>query len=815
MEKSNKKELGPFCYIVCFVFILFEEISIYYFSQEENCLAEIDRPRIEEDLVDDDDDGVFSSICSSRSKLSTTRRLDSSLQQLTGGLYSCASHSINSLAAPGSDRLSVCSQKSSGVYEDVESWLAPLSPHSNSSQSVLSENKERDSGVLSITESDEGAGNMTEEYVFMSQAPVAVPIRYRDDSQSNSASTSPARDGETSQLVSYKSMELLTSDVIKDISSFALEDSSPSHSFNDDDKTSSSDSYEEDATPAIPPRASSLVKSNQLITDKELIKQGQRLSQVLNITPVVPKRKISLVTVKNTFTKLLKHHKSSSALKQPFRKLSTEKQSSGQKRKLRSSVSTTSLPTSRINRLDCTPNQTYDHLSSWTGSSCDLNRSAHHPQLRLTSSYNPSSQCTSSSDSNLRRCAVSADNLCDLDGYSPRNSVATSDGYVSPQPTDAWSASDEEDQYDSYVPMADQFTLEDEQDYENIDLYNEEDRDYENLDSQEDDYVKYDPESEDDYVSLDEDEAEYKNVNPRREYLDRQYENFDPIQKRKEHKNTGDYENFDPQGMDTWRALRRLVSHGSEKEGHQVNTSVTVEEAPLDGYVDMKTWMRSEQIGLVNSQTGISAHMEEAQTVTNKAESENDNSEELDDDYEKVPVYKTKKVTRNFSAKFHFHAPPPPQFLPKLYCHIEEDEKKQEDKVDEEKEQLAFQTDDEIDKEHWENPASVDRFGFSSPPIIPSHFSSLRAVESCHSSQADDCHELPVTQRSASLARNTRTASSRQIRRWSHDTASTTDPSLKGRRTSEYQLRRSTPLTRKNMSKIRLNWMRTSGLSLQ
>ena len=733
---------------------------------------------------------------------------------MTGGLYSCASHSANSLAAPGSDRLSVCSQKSSGVYEDVESWLAPLSPHSKSSQSVLTGKQERDSGVLSITESDEGAGNMTEEYVFMSQAPVPVPIRYLDDSQSNSASTSPARDGDTSQLVSYKSMELLTSDVIKDISSFALEDSSPSHSFNDDDKTSSSDSYEEDATPAIPPRASSLVKSNQLITDKELIKQGQRLSQVLNITPVVPKRKISLVAVKNTFTKLLKHHKSSSALKQPFRKLSNGKQSSGQKRKLRSSVSTTSLPTSRINRLDCTPNQTYDHLSSWTGSSCDLNRSTHHPQLRLTSSYNPSSQCTSSSDSNLRRCAVSADNLCDLDRFSPHSSVATSDGYVSPQPTNAWSASDEEDQYDSYVPMADQFTLEDEQDYENVDLYNEEGRDYENLDSQEDDYVKYDPESEDDYVSLDEDEAEYKNVNPRRGYLDRQYENFNPFQKRKEHKNTGDYENVDPQGMDTWRALRRLVSDGSEKEGHRVNTSVTatIEEGPLDSYVDMKTWMPSEQIDLVDSQefnTGIGAHIEQAQTVANKTESENDNSEELDDDYEKASVYKT-GLTRNFSAKFHFHAPPPPQFLPKLY-HIEEDEKDQEGKVEEEKEQLAFQTDDEIDKEHWENP-SVDQFGFSSPPINPSRFSSLRAVESCHSSQAD---ELPITQRSASLARNSRTASSRQIRRWSHDTTSTTDPSLKSRRTSEYQLRRSTPLTRKNMSKIRLNWMRTSGLGLK
>ena len=57
--------------------------------------------------------------------------------------------------------------------------------------------------------------------------------------------------------------------------------------------------------------------------------------------------------------------------------------------------------------------------------------------------------------------------------------MVTSDDYVSPQSTSAWLASDEEDQYDSYVPMADQFELEDGQLYENVGLENGDERDYE------------------------------------------------------------------------------------------------------------------------------------------------------------------------------------------------------------------------------------------------------------------------------------------------------------------------------------------------
>ena len=628
-------------------------------------------PSIEEDLVDDDDnDEVFSSIYSCRTRLSSTRQPNTSLPQLTS-FYSCTSNSVNSLAAPKSERVSVCSQKSSGVYEDVDSWLTPAA--------LTSGKQKRDSGVLSITESDEGACNTAEEYVFMGQAsPVSVPNRYHDDSPMSNASASPAYNGNTSQLVSYKSMELLTSDAIEDISSFTLQDPSPSHSFKKDD----------DETPTIPPRASSLVKSNQLITDKELIKQGQRLSQILNITPVLPKRKISLALVKNTVSKLLKHHTSAGSLKPtPLRKLSNEKKH----KKLKSSVSTTSLPTSQIHQLDYAPNQSYDHLSSWIGSSCDLNRPAHHPQLRLSSSHNPSSQYTSSSDSNLRRFAVSVDNVCDLDGYSPRSSVVMSDDYVSPQSTSAWLASDEEDQYDSYVPMADQFELEDGQLYENVGLENGDERDYENLDPQEDNYVKYDPQLEDDdYEDLDEDEIEYENMNP----TSQEYENFNPHKRKPgEHQNIKEYENFNPQGRDAWRALQLLVSDGCDHHRLEVNSSVATDEGvPLDGYVEMKTWIPAEQKNVVGGQHLMECIMPKCKEVE-EAFSENNNidpiksrqDKELDPDYENVPLDKDKRVKRNFSAKYHFHPPPPPsQFLPKLSCHIEEDEEENKPEVGEE-----------------------------------------------------------------------------------------------------------------------------------
>ena len=86
-------------------------------------------------------------------------------------------------------------------------------------------------------------------------------------------------------VLAYKSMEFAEPVMpLKIYPHLTLQDPSPSHSFKKDD----------DETPTIPPRASSLVKSNQLITDKELILQGQRLSQILNITfsLYLPKRKI-------------------------------------------------------------------------------------------------------------------------------------------------------------------------------------------------------------------------------------------------------------------------------------------------------------------------------------------------------------------------------------------------------------------------------------------------------------------------------------------------------------------------------------------
>ena len=79
---------------------------------------------------------------------------------------------------------------------------------------------------------------------------------------------------------------------------------------------------------------------------------------------------------------------------------------------------------------------------------------------------------------------------------------------------------------------------------------------------------------------------------------------------------------------------------------------------------------------------------------------------------------------------------------PYRYCHVEEDEEENKPEAGEVEQfvSIAFQSDEETDEDDWEKP-SVDRFEFSSPPVNPS------------SPQAIDCHPLPVTQQSPSLAR--------------------------------------------------------------
>ena len=796
------------------------------------------------------------------------------------------------------------------MYEDVDSWLSPASSPVEGNQTSSSK---RDSGILSSCESEE-AGNCIEVHTKMNQASTpfsnlntdhSSPIYGQRASPEISAATTPCchNHGNSARLVPYKSMELLTSDAINDISMLALCDSeepSPPPTLS----VSPIINKPENAalcSPTIPKRSSSLLKSNKLITDKELIKQGQRLSQVLNLTPV-PKRKVSLAMVKDTVAKFLKHRSSTDTMKvvqsSPPNATQANRVFSKNKRNLRQcSASTTSLQNSH--QVDTASNHSCNHLCSWVGSSVNLHSSA---PVRRSSQGHPqhsSHPHASTYVSSFYRRAASVNNLCDVATYSQEccgnegnmEGAAYFRNYSPPCSTSArmWYDSDgfeDSNTYESMQSPKDERGLKnfnEGNEYININDYNpqeEQENGYRNTkpsscqeedeeqdEEQEEEYVDFDPlldeeceyknivpllqEEEEDYVDFDkgsdyekmshkedieDDEEEYLDFDPQKaEKLEfnclkslTQKKVYPELKKENEHANIGLSISHD---MYPWKALSRFVSQDNSDDDLQVNEDMPqADKVSEDGYTEMKHWVANKEavpivdrlgMSMGNNQVNVAEDLEEEKNYKTVSFSQLKRKEQ-EVDCTKV-YFNTHTTTSNtFPAKFQFHPPPPnpPSFAPLLLSPTQEREMQEvlEDK-EEQCAMIAFHTDDEIGKEkvhekmaEKKNPKLFsNRFQFNSLYGNPSDFFSTYSL----SSQVRKLSTAQLCQ--PHLTNAPQSPTNKQIRRWSHANLTSnsrvnSESLSKMKQASEFQLRRSAPLTRKNMSKIHSSWLRTSGL---
>ena len=768
------------------------------------------------------------------------------------------------------------------MYEDVDSWLSPASSPVESNQTSSSK---RDSGVLSSCESEE-TGNCIEGYAQMNQASTLLsnmntnhssPIHSQRSIPDVSASCH--NHGNSARLVSYNSMELLSSDAINEISTFALCDSkgpSPPSTLS----VSSSVNRPENAalsSPTIPKRSSSLIKSNQIITDKELIKQGQRLSQVLNLTPV-PKRKVSLAIVKNTVAKFLKHRSSTDTMKAmqsspPNATQANELVSKYKQNSRHCSASTTSLQNSH--QVDTTSNYSYNHLYSWVGSSVNLKSSA--PVQRSTQEQPQHSSHLHSSTyvSSFYRRAASVDNLCGKSTYF-QESCRDQEGVayfqnVTPCSTGArmWHDSDEFEDCHMYELIQ---SPEDESRLKNVNQGNEyinvNVNDYNPQEDQENGHRSISPsscekayEEDEEYIDFDpllDEVCDYKNIAPlmqgEEEYVDcdegsdyekmshekemeddkEEYFDFDPQKAEKLELNTlkplmqkdvnpqlkeeNEYANIGlniSSDMDPWKALSILVSqdnkadyhcesllnidHSSDDDLLQVNEVMPrAERGSEDEYTEMKHWFAVERKAVpIVDQVDVAMTKNIADNLEEEEKHKTVGFPHLNQNEHKVD----------------------PSFAPLLLGQLQERDKQQV-LVDKE-EQIGFHTDDEIgEKKVHEKMAEKKKPKLSSSRLLfkplhgnPSNFSSPSSlpsqVQKLSTAQGQLCQ--------SNLTKNPQSSTNKQIRRWSHANVTSTNTvnpeSLsKIQQASEFQLRRSAPLTRKNMYKIHSSWLRTSGL---
>ena len=258
--------------------------------------------------------------------------------------------SHSSLSPSGFEEYSGSSRESSGVFEDLDSWIEPLACpvarglSQNSLGNILEEvpdtiaqtspslkrhlkhhasednlvnnqhQKNRDSGIVDhIWKNVASPTEEMDDYVdmrpprrslslndfFMPPSPCDNSSSLHNPNLAISDCNSPLQHI-ASKLSSSKSIELLTTDTINEIAEYSLcfdsPNTSPKH------KCSQTDS------PQVPRRLSSLFPPKHKVPDKVLLQQGKRLSALLNLEPK-EHHKTTFGTVKAAFGKILRSRK--------------------------------------------------------------------------------------------------------------------------------------------------------------------------------------------------------------------------------------------------------------------------------------------------------------------------------------------------------------------------------------------------------------------------------------------------------------------------------------------------------------------------
>ena len=258
--------------------------------------------------------------------------------------------SHSSLTPSGSEEYTSSSRESSGVFEDLDSWIEPLacpvargqsqnylgnileevpdtiaqtSPslkrhlkHHTSEDNLVNNQhqKNRDSGIVDhIWKNVASPTEEMDDYVDMKPARRSLslndffmPPSPCDNSSSPYNPSLAISDHNitpqhiASKLSSSKSIELLTTDTINEIAEYSLYFDSPN--------TSPKHKCSQTESPQVPQRLSSLFPAKHKVPDKVLLQQGKRLSALLNLEPK-EHHKTTFGTVKAAFGKILRSRK--------------------------------------------------------------------------------------------------------------------------------------------------------------------------------------------------------------------------------------------------------------------------------------------------------------------------------------------------------------------------------------------------------------------------------------------------------------------------------------------------------------------------
>ena len=258
--------------------------------------------------------------------------------------------SHSSLSPSGFEEYTSSSRESSGVFEDLDSWIDPLAypiarglsqnylgniseevpdttaqtsqslktrlKHHTSEDNLYNSQhqKNRDSGIVDhVWKNVVSPTEEMDDYVdmrptrrslslndfFMPQSSFASSSSLSNPNLANSDHNSTPQHI-ASKLSSSKSIELLTTDAINEIAEYSLCFDSP--------QTSPKHKCTQTDSPQVPQRLSSLFPAKHKVPDKVLLQQGKRLSTLLNLEPK-EHHKTTFGTVKAAFGKILRSRK--------------------------------------------------------------------------------------------------------------------------------------------------------------------------------------------------------------------------------------------------------------------------------------------------------------------------------------------------------------------------------------------------------------------------------------------------------------------------------------------------------------------------